>query len=177
MAEGDAAAAEELLPLVYHELHSLARGLMHGERRDHTLQPTALLNEAWLRLSAPTEGFNNREHFVRVAARAMRHVLVDHARARAAQKRDGGRRCELDGAAEPSINDDDSVLAVDETLARLQALDPQLAQLVELRFFAGLDNSAVAAALGTSLRSVERGWRLARAFLLRDLDSGANGRG
>jgi RNA polymerase sigma-70 factor (ECF subfamily) len=172
MAAGDAAAADELLPLVYHELHGLARGLMQGERRDHTLQPTALLHEAWLRLAAPAAAFADRQHFVRVAAKAMRHVLVDHARARAAGKRAGGQRLDLDGDALPAGGVDDAagVLAVDETLARLHALDPQLGQLVELRFFGGLDNAAVAAALGTSLRTVERGWRLARAFLLRDLD-------
>jgi RNA polymerase sigma factor (TIGR02999 family) len=102
----------------------------------------------------------------------MRHVLVDHARARAADKRQGGRRLDLDAEALAAHDDTASLLAVDETLSRLHALDPQLTQLVELRFFGGLDNAAVAAALGISLRSVERGWRTARAFVLRDLQAG-----
>jgi RNA polymerase sigma-70 factor (ECF subfamily) len=171
MAAGDERAAEALLPLVYHELHHLARQLMRGERANHTLQATALLHEAWLRLAEPGAGYNDRVHFLRVAARAMRHVLVDHARARAAHKRGDGRRLDLDAQAIAAPDDPASLLAVDETLARLQALDPQLAQLVELRFFGGLDNPSIAASLGISLRSVERGWRTARAFLLRELEA------
>lgn len=171
MAAGDAAAAGELLPLVYQELHRLAQQLMRGERRDHTLQATALLHEAWLRLAEPGGAYDDRTHFLRVAARAMRHVLVDHARARAAHKRAGGARLDVDAAALAGCDDGHSLLAVDEILGRLHALDPQLGQLVELRFFGGLDNAAVAENLGVSLRSVERGWRLARAFLLRDLEA------
>jgi RNA polymerase sigma-70 factor, ECF subfamily len=171
MAAGDGAAAEQLLPLVYQELHRLARRLMGGERTSHTLQATALLHEAWLRLAEPGGDYADRDHFLRVAARAMRHVLVDHARARAAQKRGSGQRLDLDTQALAAPDDAESLLAVDETLARLSALDPQLTQLVELRFFAGLDNTAVATTLGISLRSVERGWRTARAFLLRELET------
>lgn len=171
MAAGDAAAADQLLPLVYQELHRLADRLMRSERGSHTLQATALLHEAWLRLAEPGTDYANRTHFLRVAARAMRHVLVDHARGRAATKRGNGRRIDLDAETLAAPDDDHSVLAVDETLARLQALDPQLGQLVELRFFGGLDNSAIGDVLGISLRSVERGWRTARAFLLRDLDA------
>ncbi len=175
MAAGDQDAAGQLLPLVHAELHRLAQRLMSGERADHTLQPTALLHEAWLRLCEPGADYAGRAHFLRVAARAMRNVLVDHARARLAHKRRGGARVDVDGLA--VAGDAESVLAVDETLARLHALDPQLGQLVELRFFGGLDNPSVAEALGISLRSVERGWRMARAFLLRDLDpqDGAHG--
>ena len=170
MALGNAAAADQLLPLVYQELHRLAHRLMAEERRDHTLQATALLHEAWLRLVEPGASYIDRTHFLRVASRAMRHVLVDHARARAAAKRGGGRRVDLETEALAAPDDAPSVLAVDETLTRLQALDPQLGQLVELRFFGGLDNRAIAEILGISLRSVERGWRTARAFLLRDLE-------
>jgi RNA polymerase sigma factor (TIGR02999 family) len=170
MAAGDGAAADQLLPLVYQELHRLAQRLMGSERRDHTLQATALLHEAWLRLAEPGGDYADRNHFLRVAARAMRHVLVDHARARLAQKRGAGRRADLDADALATPTDPASLLAVDETLARLQQLDPQLAQLVELRFFAGLDNPSIASTLGLSLRSIERGWRTARAFLLRDLE-------
>ncbi|MBX3464150.1 MAG: RNA polymerase subunit sigma-70 [Planctomycetes bacterium] len=171
LADGDPTAADDLLPLVYQELHRLAQRHMQGERRNHTLQATALLHEAWLRLVEPGNDYADRGHFLRVASKAMRHVLVDHARARAAQKRGGDRRADLDGEALAAIDHATSLLAVDETLGRLQAVDLQLAQIVELRFFGGLDNAAIAAALGLSLRSVERGWRLARAFVLRDLDA------
>ena len=160
---------ETLMPLVYDELRRLAGRLMGDERTGHTLQATALLNEAWLRLVEPGASYVDRSHFLRVAARAMRHVLVDHARARSAQKRGSGRRVDLDSEAFTVRDDAASLLAVDEALQRLQALDPQLAQVVELRFFGGLDNSAAAEALGISLRSVERAWRTARACLLRDL--------
>lgn len=167
---GDAAAAEQLMPFVYDELHRIAGALMGKERANHTLQATALLNEAFLRLVEPGASYDDRAHFLRVAARAMRNVLVDHARARSAQKRGGGKRVDLDVEALAGRDDPAGLLAVDETLARLAAVDPQLAQLVELRFFGGLDNPAIAEALGMSLRSVERGWRTARAFLARELD-------
>lgn len=166
---GDADAAEQLFPLVYDELHRLAGRLMGQERGNHTLQPTALLNEAYLRLVEPGSGYDDRGHFLRVAARAMRHVLVDHARARAAKKRQAGKRVELDADLVAVRDDAESLLAVDEILEKLKRLDPQLCQLVELRFFGGLDNPTAAEALGTSLRSVERGWRTARAFLVREL--------
>lgn len=166
---GDRDAAEQLFPLVYDELHRLAGRLMGQERHNHTLQPTALLNEAYLRLIDPGAGYEDRGHFLRVAARAMRHVLVDHARARSAKKRHGGQRVELDAELVATRDDADSLLAVDETLERLHDLDPQLAELVQLRYFGGLDNQTTAEALGTSLRSVERGWRTARAFLVREL--------
>ncbi len=154
---------------MYAELHRLAARLMGEERAGHTLQATALLHEAYMRLVEPGAEYSDRSHFFRVAAKAMRHVLVDHARARAAQKRGGGRRVDLDSEAFAARDDAQSLLAVDEALGRLQALDPQLGQLVEMRFFGGLDNAATAAGLGISLRSVERGWRLARAFLVREL--------
>ncbi|MFN3240982.1 MAG: ECF-type sigma factor [Planctomycetota bacterium] len=170
---GEAGAADQLFPLVYDELHRLAGRMMGSERSSHTLQPTALMNEAFLRLVAPGGGYDDRGHFLRVAARAMRRVLVDHARARKAQKRAADRRVAFDADLVAVRDDAASLLAIDEILARLAALDPQLAELVELRFFGGLDNRAAAAALGTSLRSVERSWRTARAFLVRELDLGA----
>lgn len=173
LGAGDSNAAEQLLPLVYDELRRLAGRLMNDERTGHTLQATALLNEAWLRLVEPGANYVDRSHFLRVAARAMRHVLVDHARAQKAQKRGSGKRVDLDSEAFVVSDDPASLLAVDEALERLQALDPQLGQLVELRFFGGLDNTAAAAVLGISLRSVERGWRTARACLLRDLGQAA----
>jgi RNA polymerase sigma factor (TIGR02999 family) len=169
MSAGEAGAAEQLLPLVYDELRRLAARLMGDERTGHTLQATALLHEAWLRLCEPGAAYEDRAHFLRVAAKAMRHVLVDHARARAALKRGGGRRVDLDADAFAARDDAESLLAIDEALGRLQTLDPQLGQLVEMRFFGGLDNPSSAEALGVSLRSVERGWRTARAFLVREL--------
>ncbi|MCB9878253.1 MAG: sigma-70 family RNA polymerase sigma factor [Planctomycetes bacterium] len=172
VSAGEAGAAEQLFPLVYDELRRLAGRLMGSERQDHTLQATALVNEAYLRLVAPGADYQDRGHFLRTAARAMRHVLVDHARARGAQKRAGGHRADIDADSLAAFDDGQQVLAVDEVLARLAAVDPQLAQLVELRFFAGLDNPTAAEALGISLRSVERGWRTARAFLVRELEPG-----
>jgi RNA polymerase sigma factor (TIGR02999 family) len=166
---GDAQAADQLLPLVYDELHRMAGRLMGQERGNHTLQPTALLNEAYLRLVEPGGDYADRAHFLRGAARAMRHVLVDHARARAAKKRQGGQRVDLDADLVAVRDDAESLLAVDDILAQLATLDPQLAQLVELRFFGGLDNKTAAEALGLSLRSVERSWRTARAVLIREL--------
>ena len=175
MSAGDEGAAARLLPLVHDELRRLAARLMADERAGHTLQATALLHEAWLRLCGPGASYDDRAHFLRVAATAMRHVLVDHARGRAALKRAGGRRVDLDADALAGRDDAASVLAVDHALQRLQAVDPQLGQLVEMRFFGGLDNSSAAAALGISLRSVERGWRTARAFLVRELEAAPRG--
>lgn len=170
MGDGEAAAAERLLPLVYDELHRMADRLMRQERADHTLQATALLNEAFLRLVDARDGYADRAHFLRVAARAMRHVLVDHARARAAQKRGGAQaRVDLDESAVLAADQAASLLAVDEILARLAALDPQLGEIVELRYFGGMKDAEVAEALGTSLRSVQRAWRTARAWLQREL--------
>ncbi len=171
-SDGDELAAEELLPLVYDELRRIAGNLIGRERADHTLQATALLNEAYVRLVEPGASFNDRSHFLRVAARAMRNVLVDHARARRAKKRGEGKRVDLDAEGLAVHENVEGLLAVDETLQRLADVDPQLAQLVELRFFGGLDNPATAEALGMSLRSVERGWRTARAFLQREMELG-----
>jgi RNA polymerase sigma factor (TIGR02999 family) len=151
------------------ELRRIASQLLSGERADHTLQPTALMHEAWLRLSGAGGPWQDRAHFVRAAARTMRFVLIDHARAHA--RRAGVRRVTLStdigGAAAPS-----DVLIVDEALQQLAAVDPELAQIVELRVFGGLDHPEIAAVLGRSLRTVERGWRSARAFLRRTLGDG-----
>jgi RNA polymerase sigma factor (TIGR02999 family) len=155
---------------VERELHGIAARLLRRERAGHTLQPTALLHEAWLRLASVRHPWQDRTHFVSAAARAMRRILVEHGRARAAAKRGGGvGRVTLatgilgDGAAP------DDVLVVDEALQRLAALDPRLAQIVELRVFGGLDHPEIAGHLGCSLRTVERDWRTARAFLRRTL--------
>jgi RNA polymerase sigma-70 factor, ECF subfamily len=165
--DGDRAAADELLPLLYDELRRIASAHLRRERSDHTLQPTALVHEAWLRLvDDPAPEVGSRAHFLSLAARVMRRVLVDHAREHGAQKRGGGSsRVTLDDALALYERRDLDLLALDEALERLGALDAPLARIVELRFFAGLTNAEVASLDGTSLRSVERGWATARAWL------------
>ncbi|MCB9898357.1 MAG: sigma-70 family RNA polymerase sigma factor [Planctomycetes bacterium] len=172
LSHGDLAAADELLPLVYHELHGLARRLMSGERDNHTLQATALVNEAYLRLvdQAGTD-WESRAHFLRTAARAMRNVLVDHARTRNADKRGGKRaRVPLDDALAAYEARALDMLALDTALERLSEMDEQLAQLVELRFFAGLTIPETAKILGVSTPTVERGWRVARLWLRAEIE-------
>lgn len=178
IAAGDGSARERLWPLVYDELRGLAQKAMAGERRDHTLQSTALVNEAWLRLVGPArEGFAGRTHFFATAAQVMRHILVDHARARRADKRGGDRgRVTLTGVAEagatPSGPDAVDVLALDEALTELARLSPRQAQVVELRFFGGLEVEQAAAVLGVSERTVKGDWRVARAWLASRLGAG-----
>jgi RNA polymerase sigma factor (TIGR02999 family) len=178
LGDGDAAAADRLLPLVYAELHRLARHSMAGQPAQ-TLQPTALVNEAWLRMIAPEAAWprvSGRNHFLGVAAKAMRSVLVDHARARLAEKRGLGRRgvpldadrLQVDDAPDKLTN----VIALHEALGSLAELDPQLVRVVELRFFAGLSVEETAAVLDVSDRTVKRSWRVARAWLRRELQSG-----
>jgi len=174
LRDGDASAAEGLLPIVYRELHRIAEHLMLRERAGHTLQPTALVHEAWMRL-AVGEGVraaNCRQEFLRVAARAMRNVLIDHARSRDARKR--GRRSEVDPELLDQLVDtfaerDIDLLALHEALERLARVDAPLSRLVELRFFAGLTVAEVAEVEGLSVSKVERSWRLARAWLEREL--------
>ncbi len=174
--EGDAQAAEELLPVVYAELHEIAEHLMHGERSGHTLQPTALVHEAWLRLVGRDGPDSNesRAEFLRIAARAMRNVLIDHARARGAKKR--GKRADvppefLDQLVVTYEERDLDLLALDDSLERLIRIDEPLAHLVELRFFAGLTVAEIAAVEDRSVSSLERSWRSARAWLRRELVS------
>ena len=185
LGAGDRAAEAELLGLVYAELRALAASALRGERAGHTLQPTALVHEAWLRLvgAGPTD-WTCRAHFFGAAARAMRQVLVDHARARGAAKRGGGRgRVEADEASlldlsvaaweERALD----LLALDEALQRLAAADPRAARVVELRFFAGLEMAEVARVLSVSLPTVERDWRLARLWLRAEIEGGARAAG
>ncbi len=167
-------AAEELLPLVYEELRRLARARLAGEGAPQTLQATALVHEAWLRLVGESDpGWSGRAHFFGAAAQAMRRILVERARARGAEKRGGdARRVSLDEsaavAAEPSLE----LLALDEALERLREHDARKAQVVLLRHFAGLDLEEVAAAIGVSLATVKTDWTYARAWLHRELSRG-----
>ncbi|MGQ0553839.1 MAG: sigma-70 family RNA polymerase sigma factor [Planctomycetota bacterium] len=173
--EGDRSAADELFPLLYDQLRTVARSHMARERADHTLQPTALVHEAWARLAGAEVGeLRDRQHFLALAARAMRQILVEHARARDTDKRGGGaQRVPLEIVSELWQERHLDVLAVDEALNRLAQQDEQLAHLVELRFFGGLSNGEVGAALGVPLRSVERMWSTARAWLRLALDGSA----
>ncbi len=163
----DPDAFERLLPLVYRELRELAGARLRMERPDHTLQPTALVHEAYLKLAeGVVRPFEDRGHFFRVAARAMRQILVDHARARRTMKRE--RRDQEISAPNsgPAIDD---VLAVDAALERLAALDPRQARVIELRFFAGFGIEETAAALGVSPATVKRDWLVARGWLQNEI--------
>jgi RNA polymerase sigma factor (TIGR02999 family) len=183
---GNQAALAGVLPLVYDELRALADEHLRRERAGHTLQATALVHEAYLRLVGQHQAdWRNRAHFLALAAQAMRRILVDHARARAREKRGGGAPViSLDeSAAEvgaPGASDASGadLLAVDDALARLARLDPDAARVVEMRFFAGLDGAQAAAVMGVSERTVWRHWRFARAWLYRELGgAGAPARG
>ncbi len=174
MRAGDAQAADDLLPLVYSELHRLAAAYMRRERADHTLQPTALINEAYLRLVGEEIDWSSRGHFIGIAAHVMRQVLVDHARAHSAQRRAGGvNRVELDEnlAAAPNVDPNrvDEVIAIDEALGKLAAESPRQARVVELRYFGGLSVEQIASVLEIAPRSVKRDWALARIWLYRAL--------
>ncbi len=175
---GDEAALAELLPLVYAELHAQAARAMRGQADGHTLQTTAIVHEAYLRLAGgPDGGWQGRTHFFGVAAKVMRSVLVDHARARAAGKRGGaGARLTLGAARDVSTGDPPDggvdVLALDAALDRLAAFDPHRARVVELRYVAGLTIEETAAVLGVSPATVKREWTVARAWLKRELAPG-----
>ena len=169
-ADGDIAARDELLVVVYAELRQLAAAYMRRERADHTLQPTALVHEAFVRLTRGAQvSWNDRSHFFRVAARAMRRVLVDHERGVGAAKRGSGQKNQLleQEIVIPGI--DVEILALDEALDRLGTLDERLLQVVELRYFTGLGVEEVAQLLGVSSRTIKRDWRSARAWLLAEL--------
>ncbi len=167
LSDGDKAAAAELVPLLHAELHRLAKGAMARTRAGHTLQPTALLNEAWLRLLESEGGqWSGREHFLAVATKAMRSILIDHARKRQSRKRGGGmQRVELDEVVLSLEDRAVDLLALNDALDELALADEALARIVELRFFGGLNNHEISSVTEMSLRSVERGWRSARAWL------------
>jgi RNA polymerase sigma factor (TIGR02999 family) len=172
--QGDPHAAEQLLPLVYDELRRLAAQKLAQEKHGQTLEATALVHEAYLRLVdlCQAQQWNSRGHFFGAAAEAMRRILVEAARAKGALKRGAGRhRQPLDEASLLTPRAEDDILAVDEALGRLAATDAQAARLVKLRFFAGLTAEQAAEALGVSARTADRIWRYARSFLLKDLKS------
>jgi RNA polymerase sigma-70 factor, ECF subfamily len=170
-SDGDQAALEKLTPLVYAELRRLAKGYMFGERPGHTLQTTALINEAYMRLiDWKNVRWQGRAHFFGVAAQVMRRILVDFARARHYAKRGGAaQQVSLDEAV--TIHEDRSaeLIALDEALKSLAEIDPRKSQIVELRFFGGLNAKETAEALKVSQRTVEREWNSARAWLYREL--------
>jgi len=164
---GDGRAAEQLLPLVYAELRRLAAHKMAGENPGQTLQPTALVHEAWLKLvGQENRRWQDRNHFFAAAAEAMRRILIDNAR-RKLRLRHGGRqqRVQLDDCAQAATSEDDHVLAVDEALEKLARLDPQRAEVVKLRYFIGLSFQETAEVLGISEPTAKRYWSFARAWL------------
>ncbi|MCL2648152.1 MAG: sigma-70 family RNA polymerase sigma factor [Phycisphaerales bacterium] len=169
--QGDKRAADKLLPLVYDEFRALARHYLAQERADHTLQPTALVHEAYMKLvDQKRVDWQGRSHFFAVAAQAMRRILVDHARTRQREKRGGGRaRVQLDEAVALSPQKNEDVLALDEALEKLAKLAPRQAKVVELRFFGGLSVEEVATTLNVSKRTIEGDWTFARTWLSREL--------
>jgi len=171
-AAGDRTALERLMPIVYGELRRLAAAQLRGERRNHTLQPTALVNEAYLRLLGQRSvSWANRAHFFAIAAEMMRRVLVDHARKRAAAKRNPGTVYVDVGTPESGGSDRaPELLALDAALSELEKLDPRQAKVVELRFFAGLSIEETAEVAGISTATVKREWRTARAFLQHEIN-------
>lgn len=176
LRDGGPEAAEQLARLVYDELHRLATFALRREPDGHTLQPTDLVHEAFIRLLGQrTTHWVNRSQFYGIAAQAIRRILLDHARRRHAAKRDHGIRVTLDERiGEPTAREVD-LIALEDALDRLEALDPRQARVVELRFYAGLSIEETAAALELSPATVKRDWTFARAYLLRALDDGPTG--
>jgi RNA polymerase sigma factor (TIGR02999 family) len=174
-SRGDQSALDQLLPLVYGELRRIAARQLRRERRNHTLQPTALVHEVYLRLVDQHQvDWNSRAHFFGVAAQAMRRILVDHARRHDAGKRGDGIPCvPIDEAKEVAAVTEIPVLALDRALDRLQKVDPELARIVELRAFGGLTIEQAAQVLNISPSTVKRDWRTAKAWLTRELVSEA----
>lgn len=169
-SHGDEGALTALTPLVYDELHRVARSYMRRENPGHTLQSTALVHEAFVRLVDQRVAWNSRAHFFGIAAQMMRRILVDHAKAKATAKRGSGApRLELDEHLAASPKRDVDLVALDEALERLSQIDPQRARIVELRFFGGLSNEESALLLGISQATVQRQWAGARAWLFKEL--------
>lgn len=170
---GDATAANDLMGLVYDELRRLAASKLARERAGQTLQPTALVHEAWLRLGGDEQpAWQNRRHFLAAAAEAMRRILIDRARQRQAVRRGAGAECvSLDELELPSAMPDDRLVALSEALDRLAEAAPEKAELVKLRYFTGLTLEQVAEAQGVSLATAKRAWTFARVWLLREMQA------
>ena len=173
--EGNQAALDDLYPLVYAELHRLARRYMSRERKGHTLQTTALINEAYVRLvDQRSVQWANRSHFFAISAQIMRRILIDHARSHAYAKRGGGaRQVSLDETATVALGDLSEFLRLDEALKSLAELDPRRSQVVELKYFGGLNNDEIAGVLKISKNTVTRDWNMARAWLYGQLTGSA----
>lgn len=167
---GDEEALRALVPLVYKELRRLAHYHLQSERTDHTLQSTGLVHEAYLRLAGGEPGeLRDRTHFIAVASRLMRQILVDYARARRASKRDGGCRIAFDDLVALPVNGDAELLALDDALAELSRLDERQAKIVEMKFFGGLSAPEISAVLGISRATIDRDWATARVWLHRQM--------
>lgn len=172
-SEGGRQAVDEVLRLVYARLHEMAEEQLRREGPGHTLQPTALVNEAYLRLTDQRAPWKNRSHFYAIAAQAMRRILVDHARARDSKKRGDGRRpLEISPEVIAAPRQEVDLLALDESLERLAKVDADSARVVEMRFFAGMEMETIAEFLGVSDRTVRRHWVYAKAWLARELSLG-----
>lgn len=171
VGNGRHSAAERLMPLVYDELRALARSFFGRQRSDHTLEPTALVHDAYVRLVHQDKvDWNGRAHFFATAARAMRQILVNHAEAKGAQKRGGGWNRVTLAVADTDTERVVDILALEEALTRLEALDPRQARVVELRYFARMTIEETASVVGVSPRTVELDWRMAKAWLAKELD-------
>lgn len=169
-SDGNQSARDELIPLVYAELHRVAQNYLRRERRGHTLQSSALVHEAFLRLVDQRVAWRNRAHFFGIAAQLMRRILVDYARSRSNEKHGGDQlHLELDDALDAAAERDADLVSLDDALTDLAAIDPQQSRVIELRYFGGLTIEETAEALGVSDTTVEREWRLARAWLRREL--------
>ena len=173
MRAGDAQASQDLLPLVYAELHRLAKSYMRRERPDHTLQATALINEAYLRLAGEEIDWKNRAHFIGLSAQVMRRVLVDYARAHNAEQRGGGlQRVEMQDELAVSPQRLDQVQQIDHLLKKLEKENPRQARVVELRYFGGLTFEEIGSLLELTSRTVKADWALARIWLFEQLQPG-----
>lgn len=173
--EGDQQAVHALLPLVYEELRRLAHQYLRKERPGHTLQSTALVHEAYLRLEKQGEvKFENRAHFMAICAQLMRQILVEYARRRGATKRDGGYKLSLDDVVVSAKGRDLDLVALDDALTQLSKLDPQQSRIVELRFFGGLSIEETSEVLAISSATVKRDWATARVWLLHEMSKNTN---
>ncbi len=179
LSRGEEGALGRVLPLVYSTLRSMARDRMQRERTEHTLQPTALVHEAFLRLGSGEVAYRDEGHFFAVAARAMREVLIDHARTYGREKRGGDRvrvRIGADEVESPEANREIDVIELDDALARLAAHDELGARIVEMRFFAGMEVERIAEVLGVTDRTVRRRWVYAKAWLMREMGGAPDSR-